>query len=86
MCPLLALADSPPLGADVLYGCPHSVKSRPAIFSRACFAIVCKIPLIARALGLKAEAARPSARATIGYLVYKFRDPLKRLEKQSMHV
>ena len=31
---------------------------------------VCKIPLLARALGLKA-AARPSARATIGYLVYK---------------
>ena len=30
--------------------------------------LVCKIPLLARALGLK--AARPSARATIGYLVY----------------
>ena len=30
---------------------------------------VCKIPLLARALGLKA-ATRPSARATIGYLVY----------------
>ena len=30
---------------------------------------VCKIPLLARALGL--AAARPSARATIGYLVYK---------------
>ena len=29
------------------------------------FALVCKIPLLARALGLK---ARPSARATIGYL------------------
>ena len=29
----------------------------------------CKIPLLARALGL--NAARPSARATIGYLVYK---------------
>ena len=29
--------------------------------------VVCKIPLLARALGL---AARPSARATIGYLVY----------------
>ena len=34
-------------------------------------AFVCKIPLLVRALGLKAEAARPSARATIGYLVYK---------------
>ena len=33
--------------------------------------LVCKIPLLARALGLKAECARPSARATIGYLVYK---------------
>ena len=37
--------------------------------------IVCKIPSLARALGLKAEqnyaAARPSARATIVYLVYK---------------
>ena len=31
--------------------------------------VVCKIPLFARALGLK--AARPSARATIGYIVYK---------------
>ena len=31
--------------------------------------IVCKIPLLARALGLKADA-RPSARVTIGYLVY----------------
>ena len=30
--------------------------------------LVCKIPLLARALGLK--AAMPSARATIGYLVY----------------
>ena len=32
---------------------------------------VCKIPL--RALGLKAEqaAARPSARATLGYIIYK---------------
>ena len=30
-----------------------------------CF--VCKIPLLARALGLK---ARPSARATLGYLIY----------------
>ena len=29
--------------------------------------IVCKIPLLARALA----AARPSARATIGYIVYK---------------
>ena len=37
------------------------------------FSLVCKIPLLARALGLKAEhaATRPSARATIGYLVYK---------------
>ena len=43
------------------------------------FWVVCKIPLLARALGLKAyaaarhsayAAARPSARATIGYLVY----------------
>ena len=34
--------------------------------------IVCKIPLLARALGLK--AARPSARATIGYLVYNRND------------
>ena len=32
--------------------------------------VVCKIPLLARALGLK--AARPSARATIWYLVYNF--------------
>ena len=34
--------------------------------------VVCKVLLLARALGLKAEhaAARPSARATIGYLVY----------------
>ena len=31
--------------------------------------LVCKIPLLARALGRK---ARPSARATIGYLVYKY--------------
>ena len=31
--------------------------------------IICKIPLLARALGLKA-VTRPSARATIGYLVY----------------
>ena len=31
--------------------------------------LVCKIPLLARAPGL--AAARPSARATIGYLVYK---------------
>ena len=31
--------------------------------------VVCKIPLLARVLGLK---ARPSARATIGYLVYKW--------------
>ena len=31
---------------------------------------VCKIPFLTRALGQKA-AARPSARATIGYLVYK---------------
>ena len=31
--------------------------------------LVCKIPLLARALGLKAKA-RPSARATMGYLVY----------------
>ena len=31
------------------------------------FSIVCKIPLLARA-----RAARPSARATIGYLVYNF--------------
>ena len=30
--------------------------------------LVCKIPLLARALGLKARA---SARATIGYIVYK---------------
>ena len=29
---------------------------------------VCKIPLLARALGL--AAAKPSARATIGYLAY----------------
>ena len=33
-----------------------------------CLQLVCKIPLLARALA----AARPSARATIGYLVYKF--------------
>ena len=33
--------------------------------------LVCKISLLTRALGLKAAAAiRPSARATIGYLVY----------------
>ena len=37
------------------------------------FRVVCKIPLLARALGLKA-AARPSARATIGYLVYNTGD------------
>ena len=36
--------------------------------------IACKIPLLARAFGMRAEAARPSARATIGYLVYKSRD------------
>ena len=29
---------------------------------------VCKVPLLARAFGLK--AARPSARETIGYIVY----------------
>ena len=29
------------------------------------------MPLIALAIGLKAAAARPNARATIGYLVYK---------------
>ena len=33
------------------------------------YRFVCKIPLLARALGL-IKAARPSARATIGYLVY----------------
>ena len=32
--------------------------------------VVCKIPFLTRTLGEKA-AARPSARATIGYLVYK---------------
>ena len=37
-------------------------------YARARCLFVCKIPLLARALGLK---ARPSARATIGYLVYK---------------
>ena len=31
------------------------------------YTVVCKIPLLARALGLKA-AARPSARATIEYI------------------
>ena len=40
-------------------------------YNRSRFQFVCKIPLLARALGLKAAAARPSARATIGYLVYK---------------
>ena len=35
--------------------------------------VVCKIPLLARALGLK--AARPSTRATIGYLVYNYLGP-----------
>ena len=43
--------------------------SQPA--GRAGGLLVCKIPLLARALGLKAEAARPSARATIEFLVYK---------------
>ena len=45
----------------------HNFKARSSIL------LVCKIPLLARALGLKAEhtAARPSARATIGYLVHK---------------
>ena len=33
--------------------------------------LVCKIPLLARAHGLKAVAARPSARVMIGYLVFK---------------
>ena len=32
--------------------------------------VVCKIPFLTRTLGKKA-AARPSARTTIGYLVYK---------------
>ena len=32
--------------------------------------VVCNIPFLTRALGQKA-AARPIARATIGYLVYK---------------
>ena len=35
-----------------------------------CLEFVCKIPLLACALDLKA-AARPSSRATIGYIVYK---------------
>ena len=39
---------------------------------KTAFLIVCKIPLLARALGLK---ARPSARATIGYLVYNLFNP-----------
>ena len=34
------------------------------------YIFVCKKPLLARALGLKAKAAKPSARETIGYLVY----------------
>ena len=37
--------------------------------------IVCKKPLLARALGLKLAAARQSARATIGYLVNKLHTP-----------
>ena len=45
--------------------------NRHSLFSHV---VVCKIPLLARALGLKAyAAARPSAIATIGYLVYKSR-------------
>ena len=43
--------------------------SAPALDSRViCSLLVCKKPLLARALGLK---AMPSARATIGYLVYE---------------
>ena len=42
-----------------------------AAFRSSAIALVCKIPLLARAIGLK--AARPSARATIGYLVYNDR-------------
>ena len=45
--------------------------------------LVCKILLLARALGLKAyAAARPSAHATIGYLVYK---PSARTSKSILH-
>ena len=33
--------------------------------------LVCKIPLLARALGLKAEQPLGQERATIGYIVYK---------------
>ena len=42
----------------------------PDDFSHNQSALVCKISLLVRALGLKA-ANRPSARATVGYLVYK---------------
>ena len=35
--------------------------------------LVCKIPLLARALGIKAEQPLGQARATIGYLVYMSR-------------
>ena len=45
----------------------HGLKS--VITDKARSFIVYNIPLLARALGLKAD--RPSARATIGYLVYK---------------
>ena len=52
----------------------HECRSGPdqmyyTLFCRVICIFVCMIPLLARALGLKA-ATRPSARATIGYLVY----------------
>ena len=47
---------------------PPDYKGGDYVSTALCtFILVCKIPLLARALGLK---ARPSARATIGYLVY----------------
>ena len=44
-------------------------KSGVALHFSAGFMFVCKIPLLARRT--RPKAARPSARATIGYLVYK---------------
>ena len=47
--------------------------------------VVCKIPLLARRTRPKA-AARPSARATIGYLVYKVQGISEKFQKiQNMH-
>ena len=43
------------------------VNKHVLLINKILYYLICKIPLLARAPGL---TARPSARATIGYLVY----------------